>query len=274
MTEASRQFFLIDERIFTAVHTPHAPADDRWAVICHGLFSESVASRRLGVKIAMLLCSLGVRVVRFDAVGAGNSAGEQQDFSLAGHERDLRRVVQFTAAKYGLGHGPPPLVVGLSFGGVVTSRYVAGSEVRNVIVVNSPTNVLKLFQEHASMLERFMMSATRAMPEVALIRDKVIDYQGNAMSGRLLKECVDYKWRDSWAPFRGRILIIGATEDEVVPAHQPGELADHLRGLGASVDLRLIQGSDHRLSRLPFQDELLSAVRDFTAAIEWSSGAL
>ncbi|RMF41782.1 MAG: alpha/beta fold hydrolase [Planctomycetota bacterium] len=99
------------------------------------------------VRISRRLAELGVRVLRYDLTGLGNSRGNFSDTNFSTNQADLRAAVAFLAENY----EPPTALIGHSFGGIC-SLSVASSlpSVRGVVTLAAPSDT----QHLADLLER------------------------------------------------------------------------------------------------------------------------
>jgi pimeloyl-ACP methyl ester carboxylesterase len=81
-------------------------------VMCHG-FASDAQDGGFASRFASLAASVGLRVVRFDFSGNGNSPGNYRDVSLSGQRRELRTVLEALVPP----DGGPLVLIGASFGG-------------------------------------------------------------------------------------------------------------------------------------------------------------
>ena len=78
------------QTLFGVMHEPPAPRSDLAVLLLSPGVKSRVAPHRLYVKVAEALCSVGVRVFRFDFYGLGDSEGTLSETYLA----DLYRAIQ------------------------------------------------------------------------------------------------------------------------------------------------------------------------------------
>ena len=89
-----------ERQLFSVRYSPQS-GDPKWksarrhgVVLCHALGHEYTRAYRNLQQLALMLCSDGFEVLRFDYFGTGNSAGRYEDFRVESLEADLRHAVE------------------------------------------------------------------------------------------------------------------------------------------------------------------------------------
>lgn len=88
-------------------------------VVCEPFAEESKCARRALTEVAWALVDRGIRVLRFDYRGCGDSGGDFESFDLQAWREDLRRVVRWVREEL----APPGLgVMGVRLGAALAAE--------------------------------------------------------------------------------------------------------------------------------------------------------
>ncbi|MGW7244225.1 alpha/beta hydrolase [Streptomyces sp. NPDC054804] len=122
------------------VVTDHPADQEPTGTVClaHGLTGDRVGPQELLAQLSAELCErLGVRVVRFDMAGSGDSEGDFADTRFSGMAEDFVRVARASCRP-----GEPLVCAGISIGGV--PAVMAAHELTQAGDGPLPTGVLLL----------------------------------------------------------------------------------------------------------------------------------
>lgn len=127
------------------------PADEvrGWGVFVHGftLGKESPAAFR----ISRSLAGQGIGMLRYDALGLGDSAGDWGDGSFTVKVADTVRAVEHLAAR----GTPPEILVGHSWGGaaaIVAAQQVPS--IRAVVTIGAPSEPSEVERHYDAIVDR------------------------------------------------------------------------------------------------------------------------
>jgi putative redox protein len=126
-----------------------------WGVFSHGftLGKDSPAAAR----ICKQLAADGIGMLRFDAIGLGDSEGHWDDGSFTHKTADVIEACKFMANR----GTPPDLLVGHSFGGasvLAAAREAPG--VRAVVTVGAPSDPVHVEKQYDDVLECVMANGS------------------------------------------------------------------------------------------------------------------
>ncbi|HYR70752.1 MAG TPA: alpha/beta fold hydrolase [Candidatus Acidoferrum sp.] len=201
-------------------------------IACHGMGASKDSDKYL--LLGRELPAAGLALARFDFRGSGESAGLQRDATIETRIEDLEAVLGHLAAQPGL-DGRFGLL-GSSLGGYVAlwaaSRVAPGAP-RPVVTWNTPAALREL--SHADPGEA----------GAALVAEVRRGARAEAPAGV------------------GRLLVIQADRDEVVPPAHGRALFDRARD---PKRLHVIAGADHRLSEAAHRREALEESRRWLLA--------
>ncbi len=197
------------------------------------------------VRISRRLAELGIRVLRYDLTGLGNSRGRFSDTNFSTNQADLRAAVAFMAENF----EPPTALIGHSFGGIC-SLSVAPSipQVQGVVTLAAPSDT----QHLADLLERRNPAiADRGIGEVT------IGGRSYAIASTMLE---DFRRHDVSAQLRQLTkpcLLMHSPDDETLGYDHALRLFSMLNNrpadgpAAAPTSLITLAGADHLLTNQP-----------------------
>lgn len=89
-------------QLFACYHPAQGQANSLGFVLCAPLGQEAIQFHRSLRLLARLLSEAGFPVLRFDFQGCGDSAGDQENWSLKNWEQDVERALQVLKEKSGV----------------------------------------------------------------------------------------------------------------------------------------------------------------------------
>lgn len=213
MTEERRWVAVGDDRLAVVLHLPAGPARVPCVVACHGLGASKDSDKYLllGAEVPQA----GLALARFDFRGCGESAGREDETTIASRLEDLRAVLAALA-------GHPRLdgrfgLLGSSLGGFVALHLAAErGDGLPVVTWNAPASLEDLGEREDT-------------PGIGM--PFLLELSG----GRYLTS----------PPAVPRHLVIQGEADDVVGVEHGVVL--HARA-AAPCDIVLIAGADHRLT--------------------------
>ncbi|MUL47296.1 lysophospholipase [Mycobacterium sp. CBMA293] len=202
-----------------------------WGVFAHGftLGKDSPAAAR----ICKQLASDGIGMLRFDAIGLGDSEGHWGDGSFTHKTNDVIEACKFMAER----GTPSNLLVGHSFGGAsVLAGARQAPEVRAVVTVGAPIDPSHVEKQYDDVLECVMANGSAQWMvggrELTLKRDFVEDVRTAE---------IDDKIRGLKLP----LLILHSPTDNTVGIENASRIFQTARHPRSFVSL---EGSEHLLT--------------------------
>ncbi|WP_028473320.1 alpha/beta hydrolase family protein [Nocardioides alkalitolerans] len=202
-----------------------------WGVFVHGftLGKDSPAAAR----ICKQLASEGIGMLRFDALGLGDSEGDWGDGSFTVKVADTRRAIEHMAER----GTPADLVVGHSWGGAAAIAATAdGAEVRAVASVGAPADPSHAEHQYDALVDRVMaeghtewLVGGRAL---TLKRAFVEDVRAADLEGRI-------------GALGRPLLVMHSPTDDTVGIANASEIFNQARHPRSFVSL---EGADHLLT--------------------------
>lgn len=150
MTEKVRFTSIRGPELAGALETPRGEVRG-WGIFVHGftLGKDSPAAYR----ISRSLAAEGIGMLRYDALGLGDSAGDWGDGSFTVKVADTVRAAEFLAAR----GTPPGIIVGHSWGGAAA---IAAAQqlpnVRAVVTIGAPSEPAEVERHYDAVVDRVM----------------------------------------------------------------------------------------------------------------------
>ena len=194
-------------------------------------------------RLAAGLAKSSATVLRFDFRGHGESAGRQEDLTLASVRNDIRAAVAFLRDQI----GRPSLVslLGASFSGGNCAAFAAErpDDVERLVLVNPLLNYKKRFIDdkpywHGDRLDRD--EAAR------LTKDGYLPHSPTFKLGRpLLNEVFHFRHEAVLTAVRSPTLFLHGTEDTFIPVQSS---RDAVALVGAPATLVEVEGAQHGIA--------------------------
>lgn len=211
------------KRLSAMVHTPAAPAaGSPVAVFCHGFTGDKVGANQLMLNLATAVAGAGLRAVRFDFAGSGDSEGVfAADTTVAGWREDLASALAWARGEF---PGAPLFLVGHSLGGLVV-LCETDPEVAGRVAVAPVVYPLANFAD--TILGRELWTK-------ALQGERIANFYGKgfALDSGFVADLVaaDYQPLAAAGAYDAPLLIIHGTADVAVPLAGSRELYAGYRG--------------------------------------------
>ena len=110
----------------------HGKGDGPVALLCEPFAEESKCARRVLTEAAWALVDCGVRVLRFDYRGCGDSGGDFESFDLQAWREDLRRAVRWVREEL----APPRLaLMGVRLGAALAAEAAPDTEPEALVLI-------------------------------------------------------------------------------------------------------------------------------------------
>lgn len=210
-------------RLFGVLHEPAStPTGVGW-VFCHPFAEEKLWAQRVYVSFARTLAARGSWVLRFDAMGNGDSEGAFADSSVQSALSDVNCAVRLLERSAGSGVGNGIGLVGLRFGATLAA--LAAEEDRSIsrLVLWEPiVDGSRYMQE---MLRVNLTTQTAAYKEircsradlVAMMKDgRTVNIDGYELSYPHFEQVSAIRLAEGRKSFGGRCLIV-----QIGPRNQP-----------------------------------------------------
>lgn len=231
------------ETVFGVLHLPDKPRSPG-LLMCHGFTGHKAEAHRLFVNAARDLCEHGIAALRFDFHGSGDSAGEFRDMTISGEIADAGAAMDYLVSR-------PEVdvdrvgVLGLSLGGCVAACLAGRDKRVKALVLWAATAHPERIQE-------------RLAPDFGSA--EVLDFSGWGLGRGFVEDAPNVRPLADAARYRGPALIVHGEKDQAVPL---SDARDYEEALTGPKTVKVIAGSDHVFSSLPWKSEAIAASREF-----------
>ncbi len=200
-------------------------------VICHGFRGAKENGGKI-YAFAEKLQQLGIGTLAFDFSGSGSSEGDFSQITLTRQADDLKKVLDYTDAKFSL----PIILLGRSFGG---STVLAGGSkdprIAGYILWSTPA---KLEQTFAKIMPEDFKCMKRG--ESTKVKDEVGEY---VLGPDLILDFSRHDMDSCLQDIQSRpVLIVHAQDDEVVDPSN----AFYMQARLSNCSLCLVENAGHR----------------------------
>jgi len=217
-------------------------------ILCHGFATskDGFTSTRL----EEILGSQGISTFRFDFFGHGESEGKLEEITVSEAAADILKAIEFLKnngyVKIGL--------VGSSFGGFAS--LIASSKTADIylLVLKSPVSDYKGFISSHQTRQEIEKWKKRGFMDYA-----TADGQKIKINYAFFEDAQKISGYDAAKKIKVPVLIVHGDNDEAVPVGQSKKLATLIR----SCSLKIIQGADHRYSKLKDFEKMLDLISNF-----------
>ena len=241
------------QTLYGMVHVPDGGEGPFPAVLmCHGLGGTKVEAQRLFLRLSRRLAGEGIASMRFDLRGCGESDGYLEEMALSDHLADLSAALQFFSARDEVDAKRIGLL-GYSLGGSLASLVAPKTPLVKALVIwcalaDLAEALIRVFPEHS---------------DVSIDDIDIFEYRGKLVSGDFLREFAHYSPQGEIGGFKGPVLLVHGTRDEVVLPENTEALRRRLEERGGDFDIFLMDGADHHFSSVKWQEELLARTIGF-----------
>lgn len=246
-------FYNRDQQINGILHSPtgcEAPCPA--VAFFHGFTGTKVEPHRIFVKTARELAAIGFYVLRFDFRGSGDSEGDFSEMTIGGEVSDAIKSMDVLTAMPGV-DAERIGILGLSMGGCVAA-FVSGQDARvKSTVLWAPLSDDPPDRKH-EILERVKNPPTPE--ELALANPNIV---GKAFYEELPKISPSATLQ----AFRGALLVIHGSADDVVPVSHGKRYYKSMRGRDALTELEIIDQGDHTFNTVASEQAVIAK------SVEW-----
>ncbi len=219
-------------------HVPSA------AILCHGMESSKESEKLIALGRA--LAENGMRTLRFDFAGCGESGGQFDEIAYSGEVEDLKAAFNFlqrqNASKIGL--------LGSSMGGTVALLFAAREKsVKALVTIAAPAHPEKITQTLLTPKEVLNWRQTG-----------FITYHGRRINVSFLDDVQKLDVPQAAKTVSCPALIIHGDRDQTVPVDEAYELYEQL---ASPKKLCILEGADHRLSEPLSMKQALQESKDW-----------
>ena len=230
----------------------HHPAEENShaaAILCHGMESNKESEKL--VAMSRTLAQKGIRALRFDFAGSGESGGKFEEIAYSGEVEDLKAAFDFlneqNAGRIG--------ILGSSMGGTVALLLAARKKrVKALATIAAPIHPEKI-------------------TETLLTQDEVLNwrqtgfitYHGRRINISFLDDVQKLNVPQAAKTISCPALIIHGDRDQTVPVEEAYELYGQL---ACTKKLCILEGADHRLSEPRWMEQALEE------SVKWLVGNL
>ena len=222
-----------------------ATKGDNVLLFCHGFVGHKITPHRMAVNLSRRLIEMGVTVVRFDYVGAGDSQGDNRYMTINGEVEDTMHVVDYVKENFKCNK---LFVLGYSMGGTVASLTSAKIKPDGLFLWSPVSNPYWNFY-HLLGSEKFL----------AGIQGNDVDIDGDLVGKEFFEGINKINPVQELEGFDRPVRIVHGTKDEdVLPIN-----SYNYKNAIKDVKIHFVNDSDHCYSSLKFQQELLDATVEF-----------
>ncbi len=209
-------------------------------ILLHGFTSSK--DRLHNIQAAEAMREAGFDTLRFDLYGHGESGGEFRNHTLFKWISNTLTVIDYAV---GLGY-TEILLSGHSQGGL-TAALAAGMEADRIsgLILRAPAFMIPRWAREGSLLGQSF--------DPEHIPDSVPVIKGLELSGRYARVAQTIHVEDAVDRFRGPVLILHGSEDDVVPVSDSRIMAERY----SSCTFSEIGGETHHFDRQPEQMQRL-----------------
>jgi pimeloyl-ACP methyl ester carboxylesterase len=240
--EQRRSFRSLDGLELHSTVTTTGGRSGRGVVLVHG---GGVTRDEGGffTRLAAGLAAAGATALRFDFRGHGQSAGRQEDLTLAAVRNDIRAAVAFLREQ--LGESAPVSLLGASFSGGNCAAFAAErpQDVERLVLINPLLNYKKRFID-----EKPYWHADRLDPAEAteLTENGFLPHSPTFKLGRpLLNEVFHFDHPAVLAAVKAPTLFLHGSEDTFIPVQSS---RDAVALVGAPAVLVEVEGAQHGIA--------------------------
>lgn len=240
------------EQVVGMLHAPRGEGAFPAVLFLHGFTGTKVEGRRLFVRLARRLAACGIASLRIDFRGSGDSAGDASEMTVSSERADALAALRFLAERDDV-DSDRIAILGMSLGGMIAAYTLAAMPTVKTAVLWNPVAFPK------ELIDRRMTPET----EATLASNGVLDDGGWPIGKSFIEEM---KTADPLAAVRDvRIptLIVGSTEDEIVPHAHAEAYSEVLRKNTPESHLHRIIGSGHTFASLPWAEEVMTVTSDW-----------
>ncbi len=232
------------ETLVGILHSPAGKSAPSAAILCHGMES-SKESEKL-VALGRTLAENGVRALRFDFSGCGESGGKFDDIAYSGELEDLKAAFTFLQE-----HNTHEIgLLGSSMGGTVALLLAAREKrVKALVTIAAPVHPEKITD---SLLDQQQVLKWR--------QTGFITYHGRRINISFLDDVQKLNVSQAAKAISCPALIIHGDKDETVPVDEAYELYEQL---ASPKKLCILNGADHRLSEPGLMKQALQESKDW-----------
>lgn len=245
MSETPVTFRSAGQQIVGMLNRPRGRGPRPAVVMLHGFTGNSVEAHRLFVDTARHLSGQGYVVLRYDARGAGNSAGSFADLTISSQIADARAALRWLGRQTGVDARRLALL-GLSMGGLIATHVLATDRRVRAAVLWNPLAQPKALRDIR------MNDDLRAQ----LKRRGVADWGGWPVGRTLHRELGTFDPIQTLPKARCPVCLIQAAEDQTTPIQGAQAMREAMTRAGRTLDFHVIPGADHTFNRF-----------DWTAAV-------
>lgn len=251
MSETPVTFRSAGQQIVGMLNRPRGRGGRPAVAMLHGFTGNSIEAHRLFVEAARHLSEQGFVVLRYDARGAGNSAGSFADLSITSQIADARAALRWLGRQPGVEPRRIALL-GLSMGGMIAAHVLAKERRVRAAVLWNPLAQPKALREAR------MNDDLRAQ----LKRRGVADWGGWPVGKTLHRELGTFDPIQALPRTTCPVRLIQAAEDQTTPIIGAEAMRQAMVRAGRELDLQVIPGADHTFNRFDWT----ASVLDLTSA--------
>ena len=246
MSETPVTFRSAGQQIVGMLNRPRGRGPRPAVIMLHGFTGNSIEAHRLFVEAARQLSGQGYVVLRYDARGAGNSAGSFADLSITSQIADARVALRWLRRQPGVDSRRIALL-GLSMGGMVASHVLTKERRVRAAVLWNPL-------AHPRALRDARMNDDL---QDQLKRRGVADWGGWPVSKTLHRELGTFDPIQALPLVTCPVCLIQAAEDQTTPILGAAALQQAMDLAGRPLDFHVIPGADHTFNRFDWTATVL-----------------
>lgn len=220
-------------------------------ILFHGFTGTKLEPHRLFLKLSRALEKQGIASFRFDFLGSGESDGNFEDMTVSSEIAEAHAILDFVKKDERI-DATKICLLGLSMGGLVAS-VLAGeraAEIHKLILLAPAGNMYELMM--------YMVKQNKID-----ITAPYYDHAGNLVGRSFLEDLKTINVFERAKPYRGPVLLIHGTNDDVVPYQVSSQYQQ--RCYGEQATIHWINGANHTFDRHEWECEVLDKVLQFAS---------
>jgi pimeloyl-ACP methyl ester carboxylesterase len=252
-------------------------------VICHAFGSEQIDLHMTDIAVARRLAGAGYPVLRFHCQGYGDSDDVSTPPTPHSHLRDTADAVRQLPGLAGVRQVG---AIGSRFGATVAALTAEAASLPRLVMISPIANGAKYVTEllRSQVLTEMLKGGSGVTVEelrTELRRDGTVNIKGLALHHHVVQELQTIDLLASMRTFSGQALVIQVSRGQS-PQSGPVKLAEHLKAIGARVELRVVSdinaphfGYEHfqPIARDKLGDSLEAVNRSLAeVTLEWIRG--
>lgn len=208
-------------------------------VLCHGSGSQKNEVGDMFVSLAESLMEQGIASIRFDFAGCGESEAAQQELTFFGEVRDARRAYEYLLH---CGAVDPENIgiLGFSQGARVMAELL-----KDVPEMKCAVSWSGACHNGRGVFEGWFQEYYQEAVQNGYARMPMEWRSDLLLSKKWFDEIENSTPMDGWKQYKGPVLAVAGTKDELVPCQHAAEILDSCEEENEKSEMLMVPGVDH-----------------------------